>query len=425
MNAEARGRGSRRASAMVLAVVAAAAVAQEPTEGGGASRPTSRTLDVGRVVERANHVNPYVAVQAVKALESVGAAALPEIEAFVARRSIYALSAPFTTWLGRFDDPRARALLRRAADDPEFPWRPFAVRALTERPHAEDAAAFRRLLSDRLAPVREASAAGLAAIAVVAGGDAVAEAAAALKAAAGDPSFDVRAGVAEALRRLGDESGLPVMVDALALSRRFFDLDFGEIARRRAWAFVEPAVGGRATFDPGAPAAVRRGALAEVRAALGRAEGVASRPTDDDVDDVIFGLEVRSCRRGDEFLRVTAGGDLVVGQYDLRRARLSPEAASAFAAALVLAKTTNPGPWYGRPGCDFERYYLPDEDGLKKITVGIEGRPAPLRRLSGILFSAVRDGFGPAVGAEHEERVAPYAAGDEDPESEAGAGEDG
>jgi hypothetical protein len=420
--AEVGGRGAFRRGATTAAGLVffwtTAAAQQDPPTDAPASAPSvaSRPVDLERLVERANHANPYLSAQAAKALEKQGAAALPALEAFVARRSIYALSAPVVTWLGTLDDDRARATLRRAAFDREFPWRPYAVRALAVHPAAEDRGAFLRLLADKLPQVREAAAAGLGAAGAPSDPAAEVLERDALRAALGDASFDVQAAAAEALKKRGDASGLPAMLDALTLSRRFFDLDFGEIARRRAWAFVAPFAKG-VVFDPGAPAAEREPALAKVRAALG-GDAPASRPIAEDAGDVVFGLEVRSCRRGDAFIRLTAAGEIVVGQYDLRRIRLKPAALEALRTELVTAQRTAPAPLYGRPGCDFERYYLPDEEGLKRITVGPEGRPPEMRRLSALLREAIRDGLGPEAAAEHVERVAPYAA----PEEEDGEG---
>jgi HEAT repeat protein len=417
---------ARLASAAALLLLSAApARAQAPEDPSSrtTSAPASRVVDLARLVERANHVNPYMSAQASKALETHGVAALSEVEAFVARRSIYALSAPVVTWLGALDDPRARALLLRVALDRDFPWRPYAVRALAVRPLPQDRAAFLQLLSDRLAPVREAAALGLGAAGTPAeASDALLERRS-LQVALADPSFDVRAGAAEALRARGDASGTGRMVKDLALTRRFFDLDFGEIARRRAWAFVVAAAGDKilATgYDPGAPAIARDAALPAVHDALGiRADDPASRQAAD-AEDVIFGLEVRSCRRGDAFIRLTAGGEIVAGQYDLRRAKVAAATWEEMRKALEAVRTVPPLPLYGRPGCDFERYYLLDEEGLRKITVGPEGRPPAARRLSALILEALGAGFGSDAAAEHLERIAPYAAGGEEDGAEDG-----
>jgi HEAT repeat protein len=409
------------AVAFVAGASAVSAVAQEV----GGEIPASREAgaDLDRVVERANHQNPYLAAQAAKVLEARGAAAMPAVLRFVERRSIYALSAPVTTWLGELEAAEARALLERCAFDREFPWRPYAVRALAARPRPVDRATFLRLTSDLLTPVRESAAAGLGALPAPPAG-AEGDDVPALRALLADVSFDVRAAAAESLAKRGDLAGVPVMLGALDLTRRFFDLDFGELARRRAWNVVLPVVGEGLPFEPGSPPEARR-VWIEVaktrwaaRAAAAGSGGATSRPEDaswpPDVADVVFGLEVRSCRRGDEFLRLTAEGELVAGQYDLRRGKLSPEAWSEIRQALETVRKVDPNPHYGRPGCDFERYYLPDEGGLLKITVGNEGRPAGVRRLSGLLLNAMGDLFGDSALSKHLDRVSPFASPEEE-----------
>ncbi len=378
------------------------------------SRPESRPGSLERLVERANHQNPYLSAQAAKALEAHGLAALPVVEAFVARRSIHALSAPVTSWLGVLNDPRATAILVRAVADREFPWRPFAVRALALKPGPDERALFRRLLDDPLTPVRESAALSLKIGFVPEAGDAFAETLR-LRGLLTDASFDVRAAAAESLRARNDHSGVPVMLGALELTRRFFDLDFGELARRRAFDLVSPVLGAGISFEPGAPPDQRafwaeiaraRWARSELSAAASRPSGAEWAP---DVVGVVFGLEVRSCRRGDAFVRLTEDGRIIVGQYDLRAAKLDDERLAEIRGALQSGRATPSASLYGRGGCDYERYYFPDEDGLIKVTVGPEGRPAGLRRLSGLLLGAIRDHFGPEAASLHLERVAPFA----------------
>lgn len=378
------------------------------------SRATSRPVSLERLVERANHQNPYLSAQAAKALEAYGLDAMPALEAFVARRSIHALSAPVTSWLGVLNDPRATAILSRAVVDREFPWRPYAVRALAIKPGPEERALFLRLLDDPLAPVREASALGLK---PESSDNAVVDAptTSRLRALLTDSSFDVRAAAAETLLATNDRSGVPVMLGALGLTRRFFDLDFGELARRRAFDLVSPLLGPGISFEPGAPTDQRAfwAEIARARWARSELSAGVSKPTgaewSPDVEGVVFGLEVRSCRRGDAFVRLTAKGEIVTGQYDLAVGTLSPERLAEVREAIEIARTTPSASLYGRGGCDFERYYFPDEDGLVKVTIGPEGRPAKVRRLSGLILGAIRDHFGPEAASLHLERVAPFA----------------
>jgi hypothetical protein len=207
----------------------------------------------------------------------------------------------------------------------------------------------------------------------------------------------------------------------LDLSRRFFDLDFGAVARERAWRLVQKATGTSVPFEPFAPSALRKRWIGEIAAEASidvAPPSDARRSWAPDADDVLFGLEVRSCRRGDAFVRVTPEGEIVVGDYDLRRGKLAPEAFAALRAAAETARRVPSAPLYGRGGCDFERYYLPDEDGLIKITVGPEGRPSGVLPLSRLLLEAIGDAFGAEAHATHLERVAQFARFEEEDDEE-------
>ena len=107
-------------------------------------------------------------------------------------------------------------------------------------------------------------------------------------------------------------------------------------------------------------------------------------PAAGDVEDAVFGVEVRSCRAGDQWIRITSGGELVLGHYDLREEASStrrppPRCSRSCAEPRLRESRPAPGAFFGRPGCDFEKWYLPDESALTQVTVGQEGRPAVLR----------------------------------------------
>jgi hypothetical protein len=210
----------------------------------------------------------------------------------------------------------------------------------------------------------------------------------------------------------------PLLFEALGVERRFFDLDFGVLARRRAWAALKPVVGEGTAYDPVLGPARNAEALSEIRKRLRAAD---SRPVSlpPDVDDVVFGLEVRSCRAGDQWVRITSGGELVLGNYDLERKRLDPKTAREL--LEILKKTASPNPesrpapdsFFGRPGCDFEKWYLPDEAALLRLSVGLEGRPELLQALHKALEGAIDSAFGPGRAQEFRDRAAPFAKPDE------------
>ena len=131
----------------------------------------------------------------------------------------------------------------------------------------------------------------------------------------------------------------------------------------------------------------------------------------------MFGIEVRSCRAGDQWIRITSGGELVLGHYDLQKKKLDPKTAAALLALVRGASAPEsrpaPGAFFGRPGCDFEKWYLPDESALTQVTVGQEGRPAVLRALYQAIGAALEDALGPAAAQEFAERTAPFGKPEE------------
>jgi hypothetical protein len=129
---------------------------------------------------------------------------------------------------------------------------------------------------------------------------------------------------------------------------------------------------------------------------------------------------VRSCRVGDQWVRLTAGGEIVLGHYDLERKKLEPARAAGLLKLLQGVAAPErpesrlvPGAYFGRPGCDFEKWYLPDEAALVRLTVGLEGRPEALRSLHEALGAAVEAALGASVRQEFDDRAAPFAKPDE------------
>jgi HEAT repeat protein len=380
--------------------------------------------DVDRIADRANHQNPYFSAQGLKALKAQGAAALPAVERFVARRSVHALAPLVVEWLGEVPEDGARKILRAALGNPEFPWRPQAARALGKSPREAEADLFLAASKDALPAVREAA---LLALGQLAAKDASLRprALAGLEAGMEDPQFEPRLAAAEALLAAGEKRALPVLLEALSVERRFFDVDFGVLARRRAWAALQPLAGAGVAYDPSAGPAKNADALREIARRVAslvppRPEtGPSKAPLAKDVDDVVFGVEVRSCRAGDQWIRLTGNGELVLGHYDLERRKVpEPELREL---RRLLGETArpaspesrlDPGAYFGRPGCDFEKWYVPDEPSLLRLTVGQEGRPGALEALHRALGGAVEATFGPGAAEGFKERTSPFAKPD-------------
>jgi hypothetical protein len=382
-------------------------------ESGPASAPSA-----DRIADRANHQNPYFSAQGLKALKAQGPGALPALERFIARRTILALAPLVVDWLGELPDERARVILRDGLGNRSFPWRPQAARALAKAARASEVDLLLRLATDELPAVREPA---LAALAEVASKDAGlrAKVVPALESGLKDPLFEPRLAAAEGLLKLREKSPLPILVEALGVERRFFDLDFGVLARKRAWDALKPLAGDGVAYEPSAGPAKNAEAIAEIARRLAVTPG--SRPAlPGDVEDAIFGIELRSCRSGDQWIRITSGGDAVLGHYDLERKKLDPAKAAgllklvrAAAAPQSPESRLSPGAYFGRPGCDFEKWYLPEEAALVRITVGQEGRPEALRTLHEALGAAIEGAWGQGVKQDFDDRAAPFSKPDE------------
>jgi hypothetical protein len=380
------------------------------------SQESAPTLD--RIADRANHQNPYFSAQGLKALKTKGAEALPALERFVQRRSILALAPLVVDWLGETPEDGARRLLRTALADRQFPWRPQAARALAKAVRPDEMDVVLALAKDPLPAVREPAFQALGDLASR-NPELRAKALPVLEAGLSDKLFEPRLAAAEALLKLKEKTPLPILVEALGVERRFFDLDFGVLARRRAWDALKPLAGEGVAYEPAVPPAKSAEAIAEIARRLDVKPG--SRPTlPADVEDAIFGIELRSCRAGDQWIRITSSGELVLGHYDLERRKLEPARAAEL---LKLVRATGapespesrlaPGAYFGRPGCDFEKWYLPDEAALVRLTVGLDGRPDALRALHEALGAAIEALWGASVKQDFDDRAAPFAKPDE------------
>ena len=110
--------------------------------------------------------------------------------------------------------------------------------------------------------------------------------------------------------------------------------------------------------------------------------------------DYVFGFELRSCQRGDFFFRVDREGNLVLGYFNLEKAKLAPEELKAFNAALDRVKTVDRDVPYGEGGCDFEQYYVPAGKRFEKLWIGLRGRPDAVEPFIRLVHGLVKAKFG-------------------------------
>jgi len=341
---------------------------------------------------------------------------------------------------GRFPEvPELRARLWPALEDPTFPWRPAAARGLSWDPRTDEAEAFARFTSDPIGPVRTA-----ALDALFRAGNVAREAGEDERAAEIDALFR-----AAAARQLSDEFGKVRRRAAVLLFSRgharalwwlhedlkrvdsYFEMPTGLNARYEAASLLADLGVDLAGYEPelptyapeGAPAledgipTSNEGALTEIARQIEAlvAERQPELPEDHRslvpaglpriaraakpiTDDVVLGLDLRSCRKGDFYLRWTADDVLLVGQGVPARIPLAEGATERLLAVAGETSGSLEGQlFWGQPGCDVEAFRIPrpGTDRSMQLTVATNGlerteeRPAPLTALGAALAASI------------------------------------
>lgn len=318
---------------------------------------------------------PQLQSTACKRLAARGGAAVVEAtEAFVAKHGRNRLSLAFTETLGDLKEPRLTALLKTLVADPQFYWRPAAMRGLAKHADPATLEVFRAGLGDKLWGVRAGAVQGLEALRDRGSIDA-------LRALLDDEQYDVRAQAAKSLHAFGEAGGLPVLVEALRADTVWFDIDYGQIAREDAWNFLKKLAGDDFGYKPWEGPAARAPGLAKFEAWIAktmpdwrdRLPPKARVRAEKTV--YVFGYELRSCQRGDVFFRLDDQGNLVLGYFNLEKAKLSPEELAAFLKDVEKAKTVDRTQAYGEGGCDYEQFHLQAGGRFEKLWIGQRGRP--------------------------------------------------
>ena len=362
--------------------------------------------DVAKLEQEIDYANskdkPQMHSTACKRLAARGGPAVAEaVEAFAAKQGHNALSLAFTETLGDLKAPKTTALLRALLADAAFYWRPAAMRALAK--HAEPATAevFRAGLADKLWGVRQGAIQGVERLKDVGALPRVKE-------LLGDEQYDVRAQAAKTMHALGDASGLPVLVEALRADTVWFDIDFGQIAREDAWNFLKGLSGDDFGFKPWEGPEARAPGLAKFEAWIAktmpdwrdrlpdkarvRAEKV----------DYVFGYELRSCQRGDVFFRLDAQGNLVLGYFNLEKAKLSPEELQGLMVQVEKAKGVDRSQPYGEGGCDYEQFYLKAGGRFEKLWIGQRGRPEAVEPFVKAAAALLKAKFGERIAEDYK-----------------------
>jgi hypothetical protein len=340
---------------------------------------------------------PQMHSTACKRLAARGGPAVEEaVEAFVAKRGAGALSLAFTETLGELRSPKLTARLRALAVDPAFFWRPAAMRALAKHADSSTADVFRGGLADKLWGVRMGAIQGIERLKDR-------ESLPRVRELLGDEQYDVRAQAAKTLHAFGDPSGLPVLVEALRADTVWFDIDFGQIAREDAWNFLKGLTGDDFGYKPWEGPEARAPGLAKFEAWIAKTAPdwrdrlpEKARVRAEKVE-YVFGYELRSCQRGDVFFRLDAEGNLVLGYFNLEKAKLAPAELKAFLAEVEKARTVDRTQPYGEGGCDYEQMYFKAGGRFEKLWIGQRGRPEAVEPFVKTAAALLKAKFGERV----------------------------
>lgn len=267
--------------------------------------------------------------------------------------------------IGASKNAELRGRLWTAAGDRDFPWRPAAVSGLSIGPLDGELERFRPLLADRLAAVRVVTIQAWSRL----DGDAEV-----LRGLLTDADDRVRRQAAAALVDAGHPEGLWWLFEELRRSDNFFAQPTGQQARIAANRLLRKRLDDMASFNPSrAPSyELNLSALVVLREKIEALAGEAPElPLVASAGGTIpgerIGLEVRSCREGELFLRWTADDVLLVGQGNPARVQLE-EGTVAHLAGIAGGtwEATGDVRFWGEAGCD-----------LEQLHAALEGWPTP------------------------------------------------
>lgn len=339
------------------------------------TQETGQESEMDRLLRAARTGRPVIRPQAARRIvrlwegsdsaerEAITARLLAESGATTA--SLAELGSALIEVLGEFADAELRTRLWAAVEDADFPWRPYAARGLASTALPAESERFAEVLLDTIGPVR---AAGVEAYRVLD----LRESSALLRLRLSDTDDRVRRVAADLLAEWGESDALYWLLEELRRQDTFFDRPTGLQARYQSLPLIERHLGDVAGYDadlpPGAEANLAALSTLEERVAE-RTEG--SRPELPDVARAgvptprsRFGLELRSCRLGEHYLRWTADDVLLVGQGRPARVQL-PEGTVARLSESGAAHLTEleDRRFFGTPGCDMEQFLWRAEVG--------------------------------------------------------------
>lgn len=344
--------------------------------------------------------------QAARRLSQLGAPALARIKQLAGDdgAGLVELGPHIVEVLGDFEDAALRTQLWRALADPDFPWRGPAARSLAKTAQERELASFMGLFVDHLWQVRHASLDAARRI------DARAHAHEVRKLLE-DQDGGVRRAAATLLDEWGEHGALHFLVEDLRREDQYFRMPLGAQARFDALRVLKERLGDDFGFDPSKSPTVEANvtAIAKLEAAARkRADGDwpelpdiarAASVTEGDV----IGLELRSCRAGEFYLRWNESDLLYVGTGNAALVTLTEGTVKRLRDGIErrLAELGDTRYW-GESGCDLEQFRLLDGAGELQVYLLSKGqanagdlRPEALDAVAQLLLATLPDAESP------------------------------
>ncbi|MDF1839008.1 MAG: HEAT repeat domain-containing protein, partial [Planctomycetota bacterium] len=361
---------------------------------------------LGRLIRAASQGSPIVRPQAAQRLEKMGPVAHKAVldhvrshgDLFGVGPELLEVAAGLAT-PGEDTHRDLRARFWGHVGERDFPWRAALVAGLGRHAQPDERERFVELLEDRLLAVRLA----------------------ALKSFASEGSETLLPLVQSRLEKetedvalralarrayeLGHAPSLWLLHAERGRSDYFFDQPVGLVARLEAAKFLKALIPDGPEFD--AQAKVQTpGAVKQRKAWRDRIEGIAGPKMESAVDGIapagtpVLGLELRSCRRGEFFLRWTDQDQLWVGRgqprcFDLAKGTHESLIVAARGAAAAMGDRH----LTGQPGCDQESFHMRLPDSERSSGYLITKGPAPVPNLRPIaLHPLLREMMGSLEG---------------------------
>ena len=329
---------------------------QAPTK----TKPSTTTpiTDWSALIDKAqNHRRIMLRRATARKVAAGGAAAIPALRAYEKKHGRNALRmvlvSSYATSKAK-DKPTIQLLVEWSMDK-DFYWRSQALEALANRRLPELKESFLRHLSDPAHLMRLQAGRGLCQL-----GDH----AKTLKLLS-DKDPRVRLRIAICLIEENNNLGLPTLVESLREEASFLDYPWGQLGSIRAFKILRKHCGQDFGYQLGEPSSKNQGAIKNferwVRSRLGE-KWVDPIPTTKDNSTYLGGIEIRSCRNGDMFLRWTNSKALVFGLEGKTRVNLNDKAFAKLKAGPQDADKTQ----QGKVICDFLRWTCKDQNRTHK-----------------------------------------------------------